>query len=80
MSFHSYKFAMVYSLRLLRSRTGCENGASAKGIQYMETDILPLDEDESFHPMRFWNDRYSTQPDLARMALDALAVTAGYVR
>jgi hypothetical protein len=42
----------------------------------METDILPLDEDESFDPMRFWNDRYSTQPDLARMALDALAVPA----
>ena len=44
--------------------------------QYMETDILPLGEDESFDPMRFWNDRYSTQPDLARMALDALAVPA----
>ena len=26
--------------------------------------------------MRFWNDRYSTQPDLARMVLDALAVPA----
>jgi len=44
--------------------------------QYMETDIIPLGEDESFDSMRFWNDRYSTQPDLARMALDALAVPA----
>ena len=37
-------------------------------IWMMETDILPLSEDKSFDPIRFWDDQYSTQPDLARMA------------
>lgn len=44
--------------------------------QFMETDIIPLSEDESFNPIQYWNERYYTQPDLARMALDVLAVPA----
>lgn len=44
--------------------------------QYIETDLIPLAEDESFDPIQFWQERYYTQMDLARMALDALAVPA----
>jgi hypothetical protein len=42
--------------------------------QFLETDVIRLGEDETFDPIRYWNDRYYTQPDLARMALDVLAV------
>ncbi|RYC79974.1 hypothetical protein BFJ63_vAg17148 [Fusarium oxysporum f. sp. narcissi] len=42
--------------------------------QFLETDVMRLGEDETFDAIRYWNDRYYTQPDLARMALDALAV------
>jgi hAT family C-terminal dimerisation region len=45
--------------------------------QYIvETAILPLGEAKSFDPILFWNGRHSTQPDLARMALDVLALPA----
>ncbi len=44
--------------------------------QFIETDIIPLGEDESFDPIHYWNERYCTQPDLAQMALDVLAVPA----
>jgi len=44
--------------------------------QYIETDIIPLADDETFDPIQYWQERYNTQPDLARMALDALAVPA----
>jgi hAT family C-terminal dimerisation region len=44
--------------------------------QFIETDVIPLGEDEVFDPIQYWNDRYTSQPDLARMALDALAVSA----
>ncbi|KAM5529351.1 transposase-like protein [Fusarium oxysporum f. sp. phaseoli] len=42
--------------------------------QFLETDVIRLGEDETFDAIRYWNDRYYTQPDLARMALDVLAV------
>jgi hypothetical protein len=42
--------------------------------QFLETDVIPLGEDETFDVIKYWNDRYHTQPDLARMALDVLAV------
>ncbi|KAL6405977.1 HAT domain-containing protein [Ilyonectria robusta] len=42
--------------------------------QFLETDVIRLGEDETFDPISYWNDRYYTQPDLARMALDVLAV------
>lgn len=44
--------------------------------QFIETDIIPLSEDELFDPIQYWNERYHTQPDLAQMALDVLAVPA----
>jgi hypothetical protein len=44
--------------------------------QFIETDIIPFSEDESFDPIQYWNERYYTQPDLAQMALDVLAVPA----
>ncbi|KJZ68940.1 hypothetical protein HIM_08228 [Hirsutella minnesotensis 3608] len=42
--------------------------------QFLETDVIRLGEDETFDVIKYWNDRYHTQPDLARMALDVLAV------
>jgi hypothetical protein len=33
--------------------------------QYIETDIIPLAEDESFDPIQYWQERYYTQMDLA---------------
>jgi hypothetical protein len=42
--------------------------------QFLGTDVIPLGEDESFDVIKYWNDRYHTQPDMARMALDVLAV------
>ncbi|KAM4060494.1 kinase [Hirsutella rhossiliensis] len=42
--------------------------------QFLETDVIRLGEEESFDVIKYWNDRYHTQPDLARMALDVLSV------
>ncbi|KJZ69655.1 hypothetical protein HIM_10950 [Hirsutella minnesotensis 3608] len=42
--------------------------------QFLETDVIRLGEDEAFDVIKYWNDRYHTQSDLARMALDVLAV------
>jgi len=44
--------------------------------QFVETDVIQLGENESFDPIKYWNDRYHTQRDLAQMALDVLAVPA----
>ena len=44
--------------------------------QYIETDVIPLAEDKIFNFIQYWHDRYYTQPDLARMAFDVLAVLA----
>jgi hypothetical protein len=41
--------------------------------EYLSTDIL-ITTDEHYDPIQYWNDRFYTQPDLARFALDALAV------
>jgi hypothetical protein len=42
--------------------------------QFLEKDVIRLDEHDSFDVIQYWNDRYYSQPDLARMALDVLAV------
>ena len=41
--------------------------------EYLSTDIL-ITTDEYYDPIQYWNDRFHTQPDLARFALDVLAV------
>ncbi|KAF1956576.1 hypothetical protein CC80DRAFT_548075 [Byssothecium circinans] len=41
--------------------------------EYLSTDIL-ITTDEYYNPIQYWNDRFHTQPDLAQMALDALAI------
>ncbi|EXA30088.1 hypothetical protein FOVG_18501 [Fusarium oxysporum f. sp. pisi HDV247] len=35
--------------------------------QFLETDVIRLGEDETFDAIRYWNDRYYTQPDLAHI-------------
>ena len=42
--------------------------------EFISTDVIPLGDDEEFDPIQYWNERYYSQTDLARMALDALAV------
>jgi hypothetical protein len=42
--------------------------------QFLETDVTRLGKDETFNAIHYWNDYYYTQPDLACMALDVLAV------
>ena len=42
--------------------------------EFISTDIIPLKDDEEFNPIQYWNERYHSQTDLARMALDVLAV------
>ena len=42
--------------------------------EFISTDIIPLNDDEEFDPIQYWNERYHSQTDLARMALDVLAV------
>jgi hAT family C-terminal dimerisation region len=44
--------------------------------QFIETDVILLAKDECFDPIQYWHKRNNTQTDLARMALDALAVPA----
>ena len=41
--------------------------------EYLLTDIV-ITINEHYDPIQYWNDRFHTQPDLAQMALDALAV------
>src|SRR5579871_2222167 len=41
--------------------------------EYPSTDII-ITTDEHYDPIQYWNNRFHTQPGLARMALDALAV------
>jgi hypothetical protein len=40
--------------------------------EYLSTNVL-ITQDEHFDPVQYWNDRYHSQPNLARFALDALA-------
>lgn len=42
--------------------------------EFITTDIIALNDDEEFDPIQYWNERYHSQTDLARMALDVLAV------
>ena len=42
--------------------------------EFISTDIIPLNDDEEFDPIQYWNERYHSQTDLPRMALDVLAV------
>jgi hypothetical protein len=41
--------------------------------EYLSTNVVTTT-DEHYDPIQYWNDRFCTQPDLAQMALDALAV------
>jgi hypothetical protein len=42
--------------------------------EFVSSDVIPLNDDEEFDPIQYWNERYHSQTDLARMALDVLAV------
>ncbi|KAM5529528.1 transposase-like protein [Fusarium oxysporum f. sp. phaseoli] len=42
--------------------------------EFITTDVIGLNDDEEFDPIQYWNDRYHSQTDLARMALDVLAL------
>lgn len=42
--------------------------------QFLKIDVIWLCKDETFDVIKYWNDSYHTQPDLARMALNVLAV------
>ncbi|KAF5703911.1 restless-like transposase [Fusarium mundagurra] len=68
--------AQLCLLRLERRRPLWRSRAitDPPAVDLLETDVIRLGEDETFDPIRYWNDRYYTQPDLARMALDILAV------
>jgi hypothetical protein len=61
----------------LKLDTHFDASASIEGAdeldEYLSTDIV-ITTDEPYDPIRYWNDRFHTQPDLAQMALDALAV------
>src|SRR5579871_6530041 len=41
--------------------------------EYPSTDII-ITTDEHYDPIQYWNNRFHTQPDLAQIALDALAI------
>ncbi|OBS15285.1 hypothetical protein FPOA_13876 [Fusarium poae] len=42
--------------------------------EFITTDVIGLNDDEEFDPIQYWNERYHSQTDLARMALDVLAL------
>jgi hypothetical protein len=42
--------------------------------EFITADVIGLKDDEEFDPIQYWNERYHSQTDLARMALDVLAV------
>ena len=42
--------------------------------EYYEEDPIRIKDDETFDIIQYWQKRYETQPDLARFALDILAV------
>jgi len=42
--------------------------------EFISTDVIRLNDDEEFDLIQYWNERYHSQTDLARMALDILAV------
>ncbi|OBS16824.1 hypothetical protein FPOA_12593 [Fusarium poae] len=42
--------------------------------EFITTDVIDLNDDEEFDPIQYWNERYHSQTDLARMALDVLAL------
>ena len=42
--------------------------------QYLETNRYVPADGEIFDPIKYWNNRYETEPDLARFALDMLAI------
>jgi hypothetical protein len=42
--------------------------------EFITTDVIAINDDEEFNPIEYWNERYHSQTDLARMALDVLAV------
>ena len=42
--------------------------------EYLDTNVKVVKDDEDFDVIQYWQDRYTSQPDLARFALDILAV------
>ncbi|KAG7413394.1 putative AC transposase [Fusarium oxysporum f. sp. raphani] len=42
--------------------------------EFITTDVIGLNDDEEFDPIQYWNERYHSQTNLARMALDVLAL------
>src|SRR5947208_9496502 len=63
-------------LKISHQPSESQSGISSIDLydQYIETDIIPLAEDESFDPVQYWQEQYYIQMDLARIAFDALAV------
>jgi hypothetical protein len=43
-------------------------------VEFITSDVTGLNDDEEFDPIQYWNERYHSQTDLARMALDVLAL------
>ncbi|KJZ71689.1 hypothetical protein HIM_08927 [Hirsutella minnesotensis 3608] len=42
--------------------------------EFITTDVIGLNDDEELDPIQYWNERYYLKTDLARMALDVLAL------
>ncbi|OBS15714.1 hypothetical protein FPOA_13497 [Fusarium poae] len=42
--------------------------------EFITTNVIGLNDNEEFDPIQYWNERYHSQTDLARMALDVLAL------
>src|SRR6266516_3112886 len=42
--------------------------------EYLDTNRISLKQNEDFDVIKYWQDRYESQPDLARFALDVLTV------
>ena len=71
-------FAGVRSHKRLKTHHVVESEPAEFSVdlldEFIATDVIRLKEDEEFDVLAYWNERYHSQPDLAHMALDILAV------